>query len=395
MGTSGARCPRTGGHTLEGPAPDHPSFRALRLGAPKTDGLAAVTTGACPRKWGPWSVWKTEVLLHTYLQRFVSASQKAPHRTFIDAFAGQSRNIERATGRPLPTSSRLALDVTPAFSHVLLFELPENARDLEAALAQEYPGREVRVFAGDCNQELGPALEWWAGLGKEGRTGPHLGPTLAYLDPDGLQLDWKTVETLALFCTRRDREGQFIRRHCIELLILFPTGPLRRLLPQPPKKEAGHRVTEQVDRLFGTDEWRRIYRDQRAGVIRGEESWIPYVDLYRHRLLTLGYKEVRGIEVRNTKNVVLYHLIFATQHPVGVRIMDSIFQRAGEVLPLLIDQERRRRASEDQSSPPLFTEDEEALDQMAAAPDRFAKVLPKQPVLYEPGAWDAQQRLWQ
>ncbi len=62
------------------------------------------------REWGPWSVWKTEILLGAYLPLFAVASKRSDHRTFIDCFAGVNRNVERDTGREIKSSPRQALE---------------------------------------------------------------------------------------------------------------------------------------------------------------------------------------------------------------------------------------------------------------------------------------------
>jgi len=52
-----------------------------------------------------------------------------------------------------------ALDVSPQFDAVLLFELnPSRALELDDELQQRYPGRGIRVVSGDCNKQVVPAL---------------------------------------------------------------------------------------------------------------------------------------------------------------------------------------------------------------------------------------------
>lgn len=132
------------------------------------------------REWGSWSVWKTEILLGGYLPLFTRASQKAPHRTYIDCFAGVTRNLERGTGREIKSSPRLALEASPEFTHLLLFELEEKADRLEETLRSEFPTRTIKVIGGDCNERIEDGLRWWFEQ-REGNRGPYLGPALAYL----------------------------------------------------------------------------------------------------------------------------------------------------------------------------------------------------------------------
>lgn len=337
------------------------------------------------REWGPWSVWKTEILLGGYLPLFAQATKKADHRTFIDCFAGVSRNVERDTGREIKSSPRQALEAEPPFTHLLGFELPDNAEKLEADLSTEFPGRAICIIGGDCNEKITEGLRWWFDQ-RDGLRGPYLGPALAYLDPDSLELAWSTVETIANFGMTPPEPGSWTRQKGpVELLILFPTGPLKRTLPQAGKKEATDSARAKVDRLFGDDSWQPIYADQRAAVTTGEHSWSHYVNLYRYKLATLGYSHTAAVEVRNTKGVVLYHMVFATGHVAGKSIMSSLMARASEVLPRLLDEEKRRRRM--RPAEDWLFDDAEAAELKAAAADprRYARLLTEHPSPYTPG----------
>ncbi len=336
------------------------------------------------REWGPWSVWKTEILLGGYLPLFTRASQSAPHRTFFDLFAGATENVQRLTHRAVMSSPRLALQCAPPFTHVVLFEQPDRAERLAAALVGEFPGRTIHVVPGDCNDQLVNGLAWWEGQGTA-TSGPVLGPTLAYLDPNSLQLNWATVERLATFRMRPRRGKEFVRSRPIELLVLFPTGAMRRTLPQPPRTEADDAAKSRVDRLFGGTDWRAIYEDQRAGNIVGEGSWLNYVEQYRYGLSQLGYEHTAAIEVRNTRNVVLYHMVFATAHTAGKKIMSAVMNRAREVLPRMIDEELRLRREQPALSTLFEDEDEVAVQAAAADPSRYAKLIDGPPSPYVPG----------
>jgi hypothetical protein len=177
------------------------------------------------------------------------------------------------------------------------------------------------------------------------------------------------------------REGSdFKRKNRIELLVLFPTGPMRRQLPQLGKPEAAEAQKAPIDRMFGDQSWRPIYLAQRDGLTTGEDSWLHYVELYRLRLLGLGYKHTAAIEVRNTNNVVLYHMVFATGHPAGARIMGAILEKARQVLPQMVNEEREARRSSDQR---LFEQDLNELETVANDPARWAKLYDQEPTPFD------------
>ena len=144
----------------------------------------AVVMSDSARDWGPWSVWKTELILGAYLPAFLRAGRGARHRVFIDGFAGSMDNFERGTGRPLKSSPVLALEENdPAFTHLVFHELPDNAESLNRDLRARYPDRRFKVISGDFNVTIGAGLTWLSQQGTR-TSGPHLGQVLAYLDPD-------------------------------------------------------------------------------------------------------------------------------------------------------------------------------------------------------------------
>ena len=242
------------------------------------------------------------------------------------------------------------------------------------------------MIGGDCNELIEAGLEWWFDQ-REGKRGPYLGPTLAYLDPNHLELAWATIETIARFGLTPPAPGAWVRmKGPIELLVLFPTGPLKRRLPQAGKSAASESMCQTVDRLFGSRSWRPIYADQRSGVTTGEPSWIHYVNQYRLQLAGLGYAHTFAIEVRNTRGVVLYHMVFATSSEAGRRIMQAVMDKAREVLPRLLAEERQR-LREHPDSPTLFAGQAE-FDEMQAIsvdPERYAQLVVEPPKPYIPG----------
>jgi three-Cys-motif partner protein len=338
-----------------------------------------------PRRWHSWSKWKDESLLAVYLSAFTSACmRKATHCTFIDCFAGPERGVDER-GVDFRGSPRVALSTKPEFTHTLFFELEPHAADLERSLRAEFPGRSIKVVAGDCNKTIHEGLAWLRDQGTS-KQGPQLGPALAFLDPNAMELDWTTVEAIANW-TGVVASGDFVRKMKTELLILFPTGPMRRTLPTDPKKaEASDANKLAVDRLFGDQEWRSIYAAQRAGLIKGDDSWRYYVEQYRLGLHRLGYSYTSAIEVRNTSNVLLYHIVFATGHDVGKKIMKAVQVNARAVLPAMVEDEKRGRL---QSGTPMFETSPGDQNRYRGNQGRHAVFIDDVPRPFDPTAFSA------
>jgi three-Cys-motif partner protein len=136
---------------------------------------------------------------------------------------------------------------------------------------------------------------------------------LAFLDPEGLELEWNTVALLAS-----------VKR--LDLIINYPQGGLNRLMPVS-FESPNH---SQIDTFFGGPEWRDIYHQYRGK--RGLHREL--MDLYKAKLHELEYQEViRDDEtgdaplVRNAKEAPLYRLLFASKHPLGYDFWQKITRR--------------------------------------------------------------------
>jgi hypothetical protein len=104
---------------------------------------------------------------------------------------GEGLGVDRLTGEEFNGSARIVLETNEAggFTRLRYFERATKAKDLQDRLVAEYPGRDIKVYGGDCNVEVPKAL---VGL-------RHLkwAPTFAFIDPDGMELAWQTLECLA------------------------------------------------------------------------------------------------------------------------------------------------------------------------------------------------------
>jgi hypothetical protein len=166
-----------------------------------------------PRSWGYWTEGKLDIL-GRYLDRFTTTTKyKADARIYLDAFAGQGLGTSRTTRAQFEGSARIGLKVgDPPFDRCYFFELREKAAELERELTRDFPGRDLRVVPGDCNETIPDAL---AELRRD-----NLGwaPTFAFLDPDGMELRWETIKALAV----HKRLRQPPSKTKVELWLLFP-----------------------------------------------------------------------------------------------------------------------------------------------------------------------------
>jgi three-Cys-motif partner protein len=291
-------------------------------------------TDRAGRSWGYWTQAKLSVL-DEYLGAFVRASSGPSERVYLDAFAGEGSGLDRLSGEAFKGSARIALEVgEPGFTRFRFFEKGWRAGELEARLRADYPGRDIVVSQGDCNETIPRVLSELAAL--------RWAPTFAFLDPDGMELAWSTLRALADhkkgYRTAADKP-----EYKMELWMLFPSGGLVRTLALEEGKLTAS-DEQRATRLFGDESWRPIYDRRLDGRLAGADTREEYVNLMRWRLeRDLGYRWSHPLELRNTRGVPLYHMLFATDNEAGTQIMEHVYRAAAGRIPAM-QQEARDRA---------------------------------------------------
>jgi three-Cys-motif partner protein len=289
------------------------------------------------RSWGYWTQAKLGILAD-YLPAFLRASGgKASEYVYLDAFAGEGRGVDRLTGEAFNGSARIALEASDAggFTRLRYFERANKARELEDQLRLEYPKRDIKVYGGDCNVEIPKALAELKHL--------RWAPTFAFIDPDGMEFAWRTLELIAQH--KRGYRGTSSTKpeYKVELWLLFPTQGLIRTLALNEEKLLPEHV-QGATRLYGTEEWRAIYERRLDGTLSAAEAREEYVNLMRWRLSTeLGYAKTHPFELKNTLGRTVYHMVFATDNEAGDRIMADLYARAARAMPAMQQEARDRQ----------------------------------------------------
>lgn len=260
-----------------------------------SDGLPAQCVGR----------WASEK--HDLLRKFVEATAQAranydgtrprgdhgPGGTsYIELYAGPGRARVRETGRFIDGSPLVALKAADAknpFTRAVLCDLaPVNA----AALRKRTAPFGAEVFEGDCNARIDDIV----------RAIPGYGYNFALLDPFAPSaLKFDTIRRLAA-----------VRR--MDVLIHFPTGSMKR----------NYELFRDYEELLGLpyDRW-EVEIVQPKDITR-------LIPVLRRQLVALGYDDsevhINTPAIKNGSNVVLYHLVFASKHPLGKKIWNSITQ---------------------------------------------------------------------
>ena len=271
-------------------------------------------------------------MLAGYLPAFTTASQKSPRTLYLDLFAGDHQNLSRRTGEVISGSPRVALETTPAFSKVVLFELPAQAKRLDAELRADYPDRDFQVVPGDCNVTLAPVLQDLR------RGGWDWAPTFALVDQYAAEVRWTTLEQLSRFKNPISTK--------VELWLLFATSMLPRGLASE-KADAVERFVDRITAMYGTDAWRDAWIARRQNFLSGGQLRDHLLNLVRWRLeRVLGYRMTHSFDMRNSTGNAIYNLVFATDHTAGERIMNHIYRKAANAQPMMVAEAATRRQQE-------------------------------------------------
>jgi three-Cys-motif partner protein len=253
--------------------------------------------GVLFRKGHVWTADKLE-FLENYIPAFKKATQKAFNTHYVDGFAGPGVNI--IEGQERQGSPLIALNTEPAFTKYFFVE---KDRQAFVALEQRVKAHKnislATIFGEDFNI-IAPEI-----LARI----PDLSPTLFFLDPEGLELEWSTMELIS----RRTKADLF--------LLISGSGVIRNA-----QKPSNH---ESITGFYGTDAWKEILEKLEKGEYPTDtRQFEAFTDFYVERLNQIGFTNAqRFLIARNSKNVALHALVFAIKSDKGESVALRIAER--------------------------------------------------------------------
>jgi three-Cys-motif partner protein len=235
---------------------------------------------------------------------------------YIDLQAGPGKNFIEESQKVFLGSPLQALEVVPHFTRFRFNELDGEYYDaLNQRVRVSTQDEKVKVLQGDLNEVVNKICDEIAAIDRPYIKGLYPSFNIAFLDPEGLELEWRTVERLAS-----------MKR--MDLIINFSTMGIQRTI-------GDKRNHPRLDAFFGTDEWRQRYNThpnnwsyQRRELIdfylsRLQEKFDYYTDTDD----TLN--ETYEVRFKNSRNREVYTLIFASKHPLGDKLWREVAKRIG------------------------------------------------------------------
>lgn len=299
--------------------------------------------GKAHRFGGGWTTAKLDVIAN-YLKSYTTALKDKPSRDhpfkkgYIDAFAGtgyREAHREDANERSSQTlllpdlagpepqqlldgSARLALKTEPSFDSYVFIDRSALRTGQLKALKSEFPAlaNRIQIRQGDANVEIqNLCRKVWSS---------HR--AVLFLDPYGMQVEWKTIEAIA-------------KTKAIDLWILFPLGiGVNRLLTRSGDIPVSWR--KRLNVLLGTENWyEEFYRVERTPTLFGDTDHIVKATTetigryFNDRLKTIfaGVADQPKV-LRNSANCPLYLLCFAVGNkngaPIALRIANHLLREA-------------------------------------------------------------------
>lgn len=274
------------------------------------DYLEPVEDGLVMRESGAWVTEKLD-----YLKRYIEIFEKSmrniwPRRNFVDLFAGPGKCYDRKSGAIYLGSPIIALTTQYPFTNYFFVDYePENISALRERCGASHLLGAIKFFADDGNQVVNEIV---TDIRESDRKEKSNSLNLAFLDPDGLDLNWNTVATLASVPK-------------MDLIIHYPVMGLKRMLEVATKRDE-----HAIDLFFGDKEWRTIYGKSKDASVVEQELLLHY----KQKLENLGYKEVVQKEptvadpaIKNTRQGLLYRLLFASKNPLGDKFWKEVTKR--------------------------------------------------------------------
>jgi three-Cys-motif partner protein len=265
---------------------------------------------------GAWTDNKLEVM-QRYFSAYAKALQYSPRRDkpfkrwYVDAFAGTGERVDSRAASSGDQSSifeedgeditqakdgsvRIALNIQPKFDRYFFVDKSDNHISKLNDLKAEFSSCEIDVVLGDANAALRNVAA---------KIDRNTTRAAIFIDPYGMQVDWTTLQTLS-------------RTKAVDIALLFPTGPLNRMLTRNGK--IPQEWSDRIDSHLGECNWltasyKTDFETDLFSVQTSSTKKSISTDGLRQFVLErlqsiFAYVCPEQLEMKNSKGSVLYHL---------------------------------------------------------------------------------------
>ncbi len=271
---------------------------------------------------GDWTEEKIEILVE-YAQAYLKVMNKRSYwkLLYFDGFAGSGfieKNNELDSKSIIGAAKRIIeLNKPRSFDEYYFVEKDyDNYISLKKNTRDTYPNKTIYTVESDCNEKL---LGLAGFLKKEGEN--H--KVLAYIDPCGMQLEWKSIEKL--------------KGLSVDLWVLVPTGlGVNRLLKK--NGEISNAWLEKLEKFLGLDRnniLNHFYQEEKQLTLFGEETKVTKKEkaieqsaiLYKNRLSEIFKFVSEPFILKNSSNSIMFHFFMASNNKTAQNIANDIITK--------------------------------------------------------------------
>lgn len=271
------------------------------------------------RSSGSWVIEKLHYV-KKYIDMFTTSMHGKPwrNRRYIDLFSGPGKCVVRETGKIILGSPLISLKTRYPFTDYIFIDKDDTNIDALQQRCSPFEAKtNINYSIGDSNLLVKEVVRDIISTDKRFIKDSWSSLNLAFLDPEGLELEWRTVEALASV-TKMD------------LIIHYSQAGLNRNLDRCFDDQA----ETIIDRFFGDRTWRSIFDQERKKSKKISSIHRALIDHYKSKLVDLGYVDVHSLEddyeplMKGTPtNVPLYRLLFASKHELGHDFWSKVTQK--------------------------------------------------------------------
>lgn len=270
---------------------------------------------------GDWTKIKIEILVE-YAKAYLTIMKDRNffELMYFDGFAGsgfiekdKSFGIEQTVG-----AARRIIEISEPrpFDSYYFVELDKkNFQLLKENTKDAFPNKKIFTVCEDCNKKIIDLSNFLrAPQNKNVRT-------LAYVDPCGMQVEWRSIESL------RDLP--------VDMWILVPTGlGVNRLLKKNGQiSDAWLNKLEIFLGLNREDILDRFYKksptlfEEITHISKEKDAIESSAKLYQNRLNEVFKYVSKPYELKNSSNSVMYHLFLASNNKAAEKISSDIVKK--------------------------------------------------------------------
>lgn len=264
---------------------------------------------------GPWSEIKLDILRDYAAPYSTILKSHGFRHGYIDAFSGPGLHLRKTDGDEVLGSPLVALGVKPPFDEYHFIDLDGEKVDFLRGQVGRRP--DVTFYNADSNRVMLESVLPRFTYARRTRA-------LCVLDPYALTLDWEVVRVAG-------------SNRAVEVFINFPIHHMNRNCKQEDTSAILPGELEVMDRFWGDRSWHSaMFRPSAQTNLFGDEE----MDKTENRDLVNAYcqrlHEIAGfgfvadpLPMRNSRNAIVYYLIFAGPNKTGWKIVQDIYRKYG------------------------------------------------------------------